>query len=36
MRAYSLDLREKIVKAYEGGTTSIRKVASKNAVQALL
>jgi transposase len=41
MRAYSLDLREKIVKAYEVGNTSIRKVAelfqvSKNTVQALL
>jgi len=41
MKAYSLDLREKIVKAYEVGNTSIRKVAelfqvSKNTVQALL
>lgn len=41
MRAYSLDLRERIVKAYEVGDTSVRKVAelfqvSKNTVQALL
>lgn len=41
MRAYSLDLRERIVKAYEVGNTSIRKVAelfqvNKNTVQSLL
>lgn len=41
MKAYSLDLREKIVGAYEVGHTSIRKVAklfqvSKSTVQALL
>ena len=29
MKAYSIDFREKIVKAYEQGNTSIRKVASK-------
>ncbi len=41
MRAYSIDLREKIVKAYEQGDTSIRKVATrfgvaKSFVQKLL
>ncbi|MDH6056160.1 hypothetical protein [Umezakia ovalisporum] len=41
MRAYSIDLREKIVKAYEQGDTSIRKVAArfgvaKSFVQKLL
>ena len=41
MKAYSIDLREKIVKAYEQGDTSIRKVASrfgvaKSFVQKLL
>lgn len=41
MRAYSIDLREKIVKVYEQGNTSIRKVASrfgvsKSFVQKLL
>jgi len=29
MKAYSTDFREKIVKAYEQGDTSIRKVASR-------
>lgn len=32
MKAYSIDLREKIVKAYETGNTSIRKVASNFGV----
>lgn len=41
MKAYSMDLREKIVKAYEKGDTSIRKVAerfgvAKSFVQKLL
>ena len=41
MKAYSLDLREKIVQAYIQGNTSIRKVAirfavSKNLVQKLV
>jgi len=41
MKAYSIDLREKIVNAYEQGNTSIRKVASrfgvaKSFVQKLL
>ncbi|MFB2835089.1 IS630 family transposase, partial [Aerosakkonemataceae cyanobacterium BLCC-F167] len=41
MKAYSMDLREKIVKAYEQGNTSIRKVAlrfgvAKSFVQKLL
>ena len=41
MKAYSIDLREKIVKAYSQGDTSIRKVASrfgvaKSFVQKLL
>ena len=41
MKAYSLDLREKIVQAYEHGNTSVRKVASnfgvtKSFVQKLL
>jgi transposase len=41
MRAYSIDLREKIVKAYSQGDTSVRKVASrfgvaKSFVQKLL
>lgn len=41
MKAYSIDLREKIIKAYEQGDTSIRKVAarfdvSKAFVQRLL
>ncbi|MEM9924608.1 MAG: hypothetical protein AAF915_12795 [Cyanobacteria bacterium P01_D01_bin.50] len=41
MKAYSIDLREKIVKAYETGNTSVRKVASnfgvtKSFVQKLL
>ena len=29
MKAYSIDFREKIVKAYEQGNTSVRKVASR-------
>jgi transposase len=29
MKAYSIDFREKIVKAYEQGNTSIRKVSSR-------
>lgn len=41
MKAYSIDLREKIVASYEEGNTSIRKVASrfgvaKSFVQKLL
>lgn len=32
MKAYSIDLREKIVKAYGKGDTSIRKVASRFGV----
>lgn len=41
MKAYSIDFRDKIVKAYEQGNTSIRKVASrfdvsKSFVQKLL
>lgn len=32
MKAYSIDLREKIVQAYEQGNTSVRKVASKFSV----
>ncbi len=41
MKAYSIDLREKIVKAYEQGDTSVRKVAdrfcvAKSFVQKLL
>ncbi|WP_445305059.1 helix-turn-helix domain-containing protein [Microcoleus sp. Pol12B4] len=41
MKAYSIDFREKIVKAYEQGNTSIRKIASrfdvsKSLVQKLL
>jgi len=41
MKAYSIDLREKIVQAYIQGNTSIRKVAirfavSKNLVQKLV
>ncbi|WP_153009673.1 hypothetical protein [Mastigocoleus testarum] len=41
MKAYSIDLREKIVQAYEQGDTSVRKVASrfgvaKSFVQKLL
>lgn len=41
MKAYSIDLRKKIVKAYEEGNTSIRKVAqrfgvAKSFVQKLL
>jgi transposase len=41
MKAYSIDLREKIVKAYSQGDTSIRKVAerfgvAKSFVQKLL
>jgi transposase len=41
MKAYSIDFREKIVKAYEQGNTSIRKVAarfdlSKSFVQKLI
>lgn len=41
MKAYSTDFREKIVKAYEQGNTSVRKVASrfdvsKSFVQKLL
>ena len=41
MKAYSIDLREKIVQAYEKGDTSVRKVASrfgvaKSFVQKLL
>ncbi|MBE9212326.1 transposase [Plectonema cf. radiosum LEGE 06105] len=41
MKAYSVDLREKIVQAYEHGNTSIRKVAynfgvTKSFVQKLL
>ncbi|MEO1184039.1 MAG: transposase [Cyanobacteria bacterium J06636_27] len=41
MKAYSIDLREKIVQAYEHGNTSVRKVATnfgvtKSFVQKLL
>lgn len=41
MKAYSVEFREKVVKAYEQGNTSIRKVAarfdvSKSWVQKLL
>ncbi len=41
MKPYSIDFREKVVKAYEQGDTSIRKVAarfdvSKAFVQKLL
>jgi transposase len=41
MRAYSIDLREKIVNTYEKGNTSIRKVAvqfgvAKSYVQKLI
>jgi transposase len=41
MKAYSIDLREKIVQTYEQGNTSVRKVASrfgvaKSFVQKLL
>lgn len=41
MKAYSIEFREKIVKAYEQGNTSVRKVASrfdvsKSFVQKLL
>ena len=41
MKAYSIDFREKIVKAYEQGNTSVRQVASrfdvsKSFVQKLL
>ncbi len=41
MKAYSIDFREKVVKAYEQGNTSIRKIASrfdvsKSWVQKLL
>jgi transposase len=41
MKPYSIDFREKVVKAYEQGNTSIRKVAarfdvSKAFVQKLL
>ena len=41
MKAYSIDLREKIVQAYEQGNTSVRKVAynfgvAKSFVQKLL
>ena len=41
MKAYSIDLREKIVQAYEQGDTSVRKVAfrfgvAKSFVQKLL
>ena len=41
MKAYSIDFREKIVKAYEQGNTSIGKIASrfdasKSLVQKLL
>ncbi len=41
MKAYSIDLREKIVQAYEKGDTSVRKVAfrfgvTKSFVQKLL
>lgn len=41
MKAYSIDFRKKIVKAYEQGNTSVRKVASrfdvsKSFVQKLL
>jgi transposase len=41
MKAYSIDLREKIVRAYEQGDTSVRKVAArfgvaKSFVQKLL
>ena len=32
MKAYSIDLREKIVQAYEEGNTSVRKVASRFGV----
>jgi transposase len=41
MKAYSIDLREKIISVYEAGNTSIRKVAerfkvNKNTVQDLV
>jgi transposase len=41
MKAYSIDFREKILKAYEKGDTSVRKVAqrfgvAKSFVQKLL
>jgi transposase len=41
MKAYSTEFREKIVKAYEQGNTSVRKIASrfdvsKSLVQKLL
>ena len=41
MKAYSLDMRQKIVNTYEAGNTSVRKVAekfqaSKSTVQELL
>ncbi|MCV3216587.1 hypothetical protein OGM63_24285 [Plectonema radiosum NIES-515] len=41
MKAYSIDFREKIVKAYEQGNTSVRKITSrfgvtKSFVQKLL
>ena len=41
MKAYSLDMRQKIVNTYEAGNTSVRKVAekfqvSKSRVQELL
>ncbi|MEI2578536.1 FeoC-like transcriptional regulator [Scytonema sp. PRP1] len=41
MKAYSIDFREKLIKAYEQGNTSIRKLASrfdvsKSFVQRLL
>ena len=29
MKAYSLDMRQKIVNTYEAGNTSVRKVAEK-------
>ncbi|QXE24149.1 transposase [Richelia sinica FACHB-800] len=41
MKPYSIDLREKIIRVYEAGNTSIRKVAqrfkvSPNTVQELV
>ena len=36
MKAYSIDLREKIVQAYEKGDTPVRKVASRFGVAKLV
>jgi transposase len=36
MKAYSTDFREKIVKAYEQGNTSVRKIASRFDVSKIL